>query len=175
MLTGRRSQQPHHTFAHLSGSATQPVATLQHSWQDAVSSAWGTQRSAPGPSSRHAQPQSHSQSWSTYPHSQAWAPPSSSSRTTIQHQPHNAIASSSTTPTLSPDAALRGHGNTEGRFVPVPSETQVDDYLIAHMGQPDGLSAGYSVQGYHLDVYLLFVTVVQMGGSSSVSQASVHM
>jgi len=174
MLTGRRSQQPHHTFAHLSGSATKPVATLQHSWQDAGTSAWGAQRSAPA-SARHTQPQSHSRPGSTYPHSQAWAPPSSSSRTTIQHQPHNATASSSTTPSLTPDAALREHGNPESRFVPVPSETQVDDYLIAHMGQPDGLSAGYSVQGYHLDVYLLFVTVVQMGGSSSVSPPSAQV
>lgn len=76
--------------------------------------------------------------------------------------------STAQTAVLTPEAALKECINPDAQFVPVPSETQVNDYLINHLGQVDGLSTGFSVQGYRFDVYLLFMTVIQMGGSSSV-------
>jgi hypothetical protein len=50
----------------------------------------------------------------------------------------------------------------------VPSEDQVHDYLVTHMGQREGLCAGWEIQGHRFDVYALFKSVIQMGGSSSV-------
>lgn len=55
------------------------------------------------------------------------------------------------------------------RSVPSPSRTQVNDYLVTQMSMPAGLNSGWQIDGHRFDVYILFVLVLQMGGSSEVS------
>ena len=54
------------------------------------------------------------------------------------------------------------------RPVPVPSRSQVNDYLVRHLSAPAGLDSGWRLDGLSFDVYALLVLVLQMGGSSEV-------
>jgi len=54
--------------------------------------------------------------------------------------------------------------------VPVPSKHQLHEYLVNKQKQPLGLEMGWSIEGHLFDVYDLFVAVVRLGGSSTVSR-----
>ena len=54
--------------------------------------------------------------------------------------------------------------------VPVPSKHQLHEYLVNKQKQPLGLGMGWSIEGHVFDVYDLFVAVVRLGGSSTVSR-----
>lgn len=54
--------------------------------------------------------------------------------------------------------------------VPVPSKHQLHEYLVNKQKQPLGLGMGWSIEGHIFDVYDLFVAVVRLGGSSTVSR-----
>ena len=92
---------------------------------------------------------------------QPWGPPAfaSTSRSSITN-----IAS----PILAPEMI-------GPRPVPVPSEVQVNDYLISRQSQPLGLKAGWQIDGQILDVYALFCAVAHLGGSSEVSETTTHV
>jgi len=54
--------------------------------------------------------------------------------------------------------------------IPVPSKHQLHEYLVNKQKQPLGLGMGWSIEGHVFDVYDLFVAVVRLGGSSTVSR-----
>jgi hypothetical protein len=54
--------------------------------------------------------------------------------------------------------------------IPVPSKHQVQEYLVNRVKQPLGLGMGWSIDGHVFDVYDLFVAVVRLGGSATVSR-----
>jgi hypothetical protein len=53
--------------------------------------------------------------------------------------------------------------------IPVPSKHQLHEYLVNTQKQPLGLGMGWTIEGHVFDVYDLFVAVVRLGGSSTVS------
>jgi hypothetical protein len=54
--------------------------------------------------------------------------------------------------------------------ISVPSKHQLHEYLVNKQKQPLGLGMGWSIEGHAFDVYDLFVAVVRLGGSSTVSR-----
>jgi hypothetical protein len=54
--------------------------------------------------------------------------------------------------------------------LPVPSKHQTHEYLINKQKQPLGLEMGWSIEGHIFDVYDLFVAVVRLGGSATVTR-----
>jgi hypothetical protein len=54
--------------------------------------------------------------------------------------------------------------------IPVPSKHQLHEYLVNKQKQPLGLGMGWSIEGHVFDVYDLFVAIVRLGGSSTVSR-----
>jgi hypothetical protein len=54
--------------------------------------------------------------------------------------------------------------------IPVPSKHQLHEYLVNKQKQPLGLGMGWPIEGHVFDVYDLFVAVVRLGGSSTVSR-----
>ncbi len=83
-----------------------------------------------------------------------------SDASSYQYPLHSASASPSFHPPTPFTASVRP--------VPVPSKTQVNDYLVSHMSMPRGLKTGWLIDGKVFNVYALFAAVLQIGGSSEV-------
>ncbi|ORY20712.1 hypothetical protein BCR39DRAFT_554918 [Naematelia encephala] len=86
------------------------------------------------------------------------------SPSTVDAVPHRPL-----NPSTPPSLQLPTPLTATYHHVPLPSPTQVHDYLVGHMKQPKGLHTGWEIDGRVIDVFRLFSAVVEAGGSSQVT------